>query len=333
MLLLICTKVTTIFIKHKMKGGISISFLPVLNQTMILFILIFIGFIIKKKNIITNQMIKDLSGLILNVTLPLMMITAMNYNFSLEMLNNSMLTLAYGAVSYGIVIIIAIVFNKVFKTDALQKGVYSFLIVFPNTGFMGFPILMAMFGDIGVFYGAIYNLLFNFLTWTLGVKYMTGHNTVEDKSGFGLKSIINPGFVSVFIGLLVFVSPVKLPNIIYSPLKLLGDTTTPLAMLVAGGMLADIKITEVLGNKKLYILALIRLLLAPLSMVLIFSIINVPSIVRGVLVTLTGMPSAVNTAIFATRYNADSKLASQGVFITTLLNILTAPLIIYILTL
>ncbi|SCG81881.1 hypothetical protein DW1_0260 [Proteiniborus sp. DW1] len=149
------------------------SFLPVLNQTLVLFILIFIGFIIKKKNIITNQMIKDLSGLILNVTLPLMMITA---------------------------------------------------------------------------------------------------------------------------------------------------------------MLADIKITEVLGNKKLYILAFIRLLIAPLSMVLIFSVINVPSIVKGVLVTLTGMPSAVNTAIFATKYNADSKLASQGIFITTLLNILTAPLIIYLLT-
>ncbi len=308
------------------------SFLPVLNQTMILFILIFIGFIIKKRNIISKQMIKDLSGLILNVTLPLMMITAMNYTFSLEMLNNSMLTLAYGAVSYVIVIMIALVFNRVLKTDILQKGVYSFLIVFPNTGFMGFPILKAMFGDIGVFYGAIYNLLFNFLTWTLGVKYMTGHNKAESKSSLGLKSLINPGFISVFIGLLVFVSPVKLPNIIYSPLKLLGDTTTPLAMLVAGAMLADIRISEILGNKKLYILTVIRLLIAPLSMLFLFSIINVPSIVKGVLVTLSGMPSAVNTAIFATRYNADAKLASQGVFITTLLNILTAPLIIYLLT-
>ena len=309
------------------------SFLPVLNQTMILFILIFIGFIIKKKNIITDQMTKDLSGLILNVTLPFMMIAAMNYSFSLEMLNNSMLTLVYGAISYGIVIVIAVIFNKVFKTNESQRGVYSFLIVFPNTGFMGFPVLMAMFGDIGIFYGAIYNLLFNLLTWTLGVKYMTIHNAAENKSSSGLKNFINPGFISVFIGLLVFISPVKLPNIIYSPLKLLGDTTTPLAMLVAGAMLADIKISEVLGNKKLYILTIIRLLLAPMSMLLVFSIFRVPSIVKGVLVILTGMPSAVNTAIFATRYNSDSKLASQGVFITTLLNILTAPLIIYLLTL
>lgn len=111
---------------------------------------------------------------------------------------------------------------------------------------------------------------------------------------------------------------------------LILNVTLPLMMITA--MLADIKITEVLGNKKLYILAFIRLLIAPLSMVLIFSVINVPSIVKGVLVTLTGMPSAVNTAIFATKYNADSKLASQGMFITTLLNILTAPLIIYLLT-
>lgn len=309
------------------------AFLPVFNQTMILFILIFIGFIIKKKNIITNQMTKDLSGLILNVTLPFMMITAMNYTFSLEMFKNSMLTLLFGAVSYGIVIIVAAIFNKVFKPNELQKGVYSFLIVFPNTGFMGFPVLNAMFGDVGIFYGAIYNLLFNLLTWTLGIKYLTAHNADKDKSSSGLKNFINPGFIAVFIGLLVFISPVKLPNIIYTPLKLIGDTTTPLAMLVAGSMLADIKISEVLGNKKLYILAAIRLLLAPISMLLILSIFNVPDIIRGILVVLSGMPSAVNTAIFATRYNSDSKLASQGIFITTLLNILTAPLIIYLLTL
>ncbi|WIV12144.1 AEC family transporter [Proteiniborus sp. MB09-C3] len=162
---------------------------------------------------------------------------------------------------------------------------------------------------------------------------MTAHNAIEDKTNSGLKNFINPGIISVFIGLLVFISPVKLPNIIYSPLKLLGDTTTPLAMLVAGAMLADIKISEVLSNKKLYILAVIRLLIAPISMILIFSVFKVPDIVKGVLVTLTGMPSAVNTAIFATKYNSDSKLASQGVFITTLLNMLTAPLIIYLLTL
>ncbi|MFA5523127.1 MAG: AEC family transporter [Tissierellales bacterium] len=307
------------------------SFMPVFNQTMILFLLIFIGFIIKKKNIITEQTTKDLSALILNVTLPFMMIAAMNHSFSLEMLNNSMLTFVFGAVSYGIVIIIAIIFNKIFMPSEMQKGVYSFLIVFPNTGFMGFPVLMAMFGDIGIFYGAIYNLLFNLLTWTLGVRYMTAHKAAEGKGGSGLKNFMNPGIISVFIGLLVFILPIELPNIIYSPLKLLGDTTTPLAMLVAGAMLADIKISEVLGNKKLYILAFIRLLLAPMSMLLVFSIFKVPDIVKGVLVILTGMPSAVNTAIFATRYNSDSKLASQGVFITTLLNIITAPIIIYLL--
>jgi len=316
-----------------MRREIALSFLPVLNQTMILFILIFIGFIIKKKNIITDQMIKDLSGLITNVTFPLMMITAMNYEFSLEMLNNSILTFAYGAVSCGIVVIIAFIFNRVLKTDVLQKGVYNFLIVFPNAGFMGLPILKAMLGDIGVFYGAIYVLQTNLLTWTLGVKYMTSHISSVDNNSFSFKSFINPGSVSVFIGLLVFISPVKLPDIIYSPLKLLGDTTTPHAMLVAGAMLADIKFSEVFGNLKLYIVAFIRLMIVPLSMFFIFSIVNVPSIVKCTLVMSSGMPSAIIVAILATRYNADSRLASQGLFITTLLSILTLPLIIYLLTL
>ncbi|SDY66787.1 hypothetical protein SAMN05660462_00603 [Proteiniborus ethanoligenes] len=308
------------------------SFLPVLTQTMILFMLILIGFAIKKKNVVTDQMLKDLSGLIMNITLPALIMTSMSYKFSMDMFNNAVMIFGYGAISYAFAIIFAFVFNKIFKTEEPEKGVYSFLIVFPNTAFMGFPILNAIYGETGIFYGAVYNILFNIIMWTLGVKYLTAHSKLKDRKESMLKDFLNPGMVSIFIGILFFLAPFEIPEIINSPLKLLGDTTTPLAMLVSGGMLANIKGTEVLKNKKLYIVTVLRLLTMPILMLFLLSMLPMPEIIRGALVVLSGMPSAMNTAIFATKYNSNSKLASQGVFITTLLNMISAPLIIYLLT-
>lgn len=312
--------------------GLSMSFLPVLNQTIILFIIIFIGFFIKKMKIISNEFTKDISGFITNITLPLLTITSMNYAFSMEMFNNAIKILLFGAFSYVLAILAAAIFNKAVKSQEPQKGVYNFLIVFPNSAFMGFPILKAVFGDVGIFYASIYNILFNVLTWTLGVKFLTAYSVDKQNNGSRLKNLINPGIISVIIGLFLFIFSIKLPMLIYNPLKLLGDTTTPLAMFVAGAMLADTKISETIGNAKLYIIAAIRLLLLPILLMLTLSMFNLPDIVVGVLSIITGMPAAVNTAIFARRFESDYRLASQGVFVTTLLNMLTAPLIIYLLT-
>lgn len=310
---------------------------PVLTQTAILFILILIGFIIKKLNIISDSFVKELSGFIVNVTLPMMIISSMNYDFSTEMLMNSLLILFAGAISYIVVIIISNIFTHIFKANEPQKGVYKFLILLSNTGFMGFPILNAMYGSVGIFYGSIFNILFNIVLWTIGV-HLVSNTQRQDKGefknniGIVFKKLINPGIVSIIIGFVLFLSPIKLPILIYSPIKLIGDSTTPLAMMVVGALLADVSIGGMFKNYKLYAVSAVRLVIIPIVLVLIFPLLKLPDIVAGVVVLVNSMPAAANVAIFAKKYNSDYELASQGVFITTLLNLFTVPLIIYLIT-
>jgi len=311
---------------------------PVLIQTTILFVLILIGYIIKKIKVISDELVQGLSSFIINVTLPMMIIASMNYEFSKEMMINSVLILALGIVSYAIAILLANIFTRIFHVDEPQKGVYKFLLLLSNTGFMGFPVLNALYGSEGIFYGAIFNILFNIVLWTIGIDVVTryqyeGKKKATHNTKHRLKKlIVNPGIISVIIGLIVFISPVKLPMLILSPIKLVGDTTTPLAMMVVGALLADVKIGDMFTNYRLYIISAIRLIILPTILVFIFSFFKLPHIVSGIVVVLSGMPSAANVAIFAKNYNSDYKLASQGVFITTMLNMATVPLILYLIS-
>lgn len=314
------------------------AFFQVLNQVIALFILLIIGFIVKRYGIITDELNKGLSNLIIKVTLPALLITSMNYRFSQEMFNNSMLILLVGTITYVFMMAIAGLFTRIFKSEEPQKGVYKFLIIFSNTGFMGYPILHAVYGEIGVFYGGVFNLLFNIFLWTLGVILVTPNIVSKDQIGatekriFNYRSLINPGIISVIIGFGLFVFSIQIPSVIYNPLKSLGDTTTPLAMVVVGAMLGDGKFKEIISNYKLMAVSFIRLIMIPVAMILILPLFNLPEIVLGTLVIVCGMPAAANTAIFARLYNSDYKLGSQGVFVTTLLSVITIPLMILLLT-
>ena len=290
------------------------QFTSVLNQAAVLFILLIVGFILKKIKIITDEFGKDLSQLILTITLPALIITSMNYEFSKEMFNNSVLILLFGILAYIFMIIVAMIFTKLLHTKEPQKSIYKFIIIFSNTGFMGYPILDSIFGEIGVFYGAIFNLLFNILLWTLGVILVSP----VDERKINLKTLINPGVISVVTGFTLFLLSIDIPYVIYQPLKLIGNTTTPLAMMLVGSLLGDAKFREVFSNYRLIIIAGLRLLIIPVALLLILSLFNLPEIVTITLVIVCGMPSAANAAIFARRYDSDYLLASQGVFLTTL---------------
>lgn len=302
------------------------NFVPVLNQTIILFILMLTGYYIRKKGIISDIFTKDLSRVILNITLPALIITSMNHGFSPDIMQNFMYIIVLGIIIYAFLIAVALIFGRVLNIPQPSKGVYQFMIVFSNMGFMGYPILMAIYGEIGVFYGAAFNVLFNIVIWTFGVALVNNKNTsssIKEK----LKVIINPGIISVAIGLILFIFSLKLPYVIHTSLKYLGDTTTPLAMIVAGSLLVEADPKSILRNKTLLLTTLIRLIFIPLCIIGALWKLNIPDIVKGVLVIVNAMPVAANTAIFAQIYDSDYKLASEGIFITTLLSIITIPII------
>ncbi|RKD32243.1 AEC family transporter [Thermohalobacter berrensis] len=303
------------------------EFTAISNQVLVLFILLVIGFILRKFDLMNDELNKGLSNLIIYVTLPALIITSMNYEFSQDKLNNSIKLLIIGFFIYIFMILLSLLYTKIFHIEEPQRGVYQFLIIFANVGFMGYPIVEVIFGKIGVFYAAIYNLWFNIILWTLGIILI---NPKHDKN-INFKNLINPGTVSLLIGFIIFIFSIKLPQPIYVSLDRLGASTTPMAMLVVGSLLGDAKIGEIFTNKHLIITTLIRLIIIPAILIMGLSLFKLPDVVKGIPVVIGSMPAAANMAIFARKFNSDYRLASQGVFFTTLVSIGTIPLVIFML--
>ncbi|WP_026895777.1 AEC family transporter [Clostridiisalibacter paucivorans] len=302
----------------------------IMNQMMVLFILLFVGFSIRKKGIVSKNIEKGLSDLMIYITLPALIITSMSYKFSKSMFNNSLLILLIGFFLYIFMVLVSIAFIKGFHTkDPYKRGVYQFIVIFGNVGFMGYPLVQVIFGDIGVFYAAVYNFWFNLLMWTLGVVLVKP----EAEGKIELKTLMNPGVIAIVLGFLLFVFSIKLPKPIYQSLEMLGAMTTPIAMIVVGSMLTEANFSMIFKNKTLLFASITRLIIIPVFIILALYFIELPFVIKGVLILVSSMPTAANAAIFSRKFNSDYRLASQGVFLTTLMGIVTIPLIVYLLTL
>ena len=304
------------------------AFDRVLDQSIIIFLLIMIGFIARKKSIVTDDMIKTFTDFVMKVTLPLFIIVSMDNEFSKDKIVFSGMIILISIFTYIFKVFLSKLFIKYTKPLDIQKGVYRFLIIFSNAGFMGYPISYAVYGDDGIFYAAMLNISYNVLVWTLGVSLLSKDSS--KKGGKFKEVLMNPGIFSVFIGLIIFLTPLTIPKILSEPMSMVGNMTTPLAMIVVGGILGGTKIGGAFKNKRLIAASFIRLLVTPLFILFVLIPLNLPKIVIGITVIVDAMPCAANTAIFARKYNADYCLASQGVFLSTLMNIVTTPFILYI---
>ncbi len=302
-----------------------------MQQVLVLFLLIISGIIIKKKNIVTDHINDEISRLVINICLPAFIISSMDFGFSVDVLINSGLLVLLSFSIYGMSIVISKIFTKVLKIQGAARDVYEYVAVFSNCGFMGYPVLHAAFGEEAVFYAAIYNLSFSVLVWSYGVFIMnrSHQNTIEKKSVWTmLKSSVNPAMVAVFIGFIMFLTGIKLPGPIYQTVKMIGSTTTPLSMMFIGFILAEVHPKELFSDWRDFVLTVHRLVVLPLLVFVILNALGIEGITLIIPVVITAMPAAANSAIIASRYKSDFKLASKLIFITTLFSILSIPIVI-----
>lgn len=300
----------------------------VLNQVVVLFILIIIGYVIKKLKIVEDSIKKDISELVINVTLPAFILLSMTANFSIEILSNSLKLIGISFFMYFIAIILGKFFVKVIRLPKDEESIYRFIIIFSNSGFMGYPIVNVVLGQQGVFYTAIFNLAFTVLLWTYGVYIIKGQSKVKMNFKNRIKSIINPALCAVVLGFILFIFRIELPTFIKSTLSMVGSVTTPLSMMLIGFILSEIKLKDIVNGWEVYLLALVRLIIMPGIVFLILTLLNVEGYLIQIPVLIAAMPAAANTAIISSRYGGNYKLASKGIFITTLLSIITIPIII-----
>lgn len=296
----------------------------IIYQVVTLFLMILVGFIARRIGIINPELHKGLNELLLKITAPLLALSSFQFAFSKALLAEAGMIFIFAILAH----MFAIFFSKItylwFNSD--QKKVLRFITIFSNCAFMGYPVVSSIYGQKGVFYTSIYVAVFNLFVWSYGVFIFTEKADLKSLK----KALLNPGIIATLLGLLFFLFSVKIPVPIYQAIHTLGSMTTPIAMLVIGSALATVKTADLFSGFALYYGSLVRLLVMPLITIVILKIFNFQANLLGVAVLLMAMPAAATAVPIAEQYHGDSLFTSRMVFITTLLSVLTIPLVILI---
>jgi len=284
-----------------------------------------VGFFSRKKQYINPSVNRSLSELLINITLPSMIIASFNFKFSKDMFNIGISLFLISLIIHLSLLIIGKILYKRFNENEMK--VLWFITLFSNCGFMGYPVVESIYGKIGLFYAALFNIPFNILMWTAGVFIFSGKGDFKSAK----KALLNPGIVSVFIGLFIFIFSIQLPIPIQKTLELVGSMTTPLSMIIIGSTLADSKITSIFESKSIYFGTIVRLILIPIITFVVLKYFGLKDFYLSIPVIITAMPAAANTVIMAEKFGGDAEFASKIVFLTTVISAVTIPLVLILL--
>ncbi|MBE5959229.1 MAG: AEC family transporter [Lachnospiraceae bacterium] len=300
----------------------SISVL--INQLIVLFLIICFGYILNKCKILDANFNRRGSKFIVSGTMPAMTISSV---LSLQSPPDSddVLTVFIVAVSmYTIVPVIGYFLTLLIKPSNGSVGVYHFMYIFSNVGFMGYPILNAVYGPTAVFYAGIINIIFNLSCYSYGIVII---NRGSQASGsMDLKKLISPGIICSFAALIIYAFKIHFPAVVENTVSTIGGITPALSMIIIGSTLATINIKEVFNDAYVYIFAIIKQIILPLAFMPVCRLLIKDDLVYGVTMIMLLMPVANTSVLFTTDFEHDESIAAKTVFITTAMSLITIPL-------
>ena len=292
----------------------------IVNGVISLFLIILVGVYAAKKRIITKEINKGLTNILLKITLPCLVVSSFIFDLSDELKDNIIRCFIYSPLVLIISIVISYILLIPIKGE--KKIIIQFANVFSNCGFIGFPIVFSIYGNEGVIYASIFNLFFTAFLWTYGVILFNGKMKREDIK----KVLLNPAIVAVFIGLIIMIFDI--PSVLSSTLDLVGNMTSPLSMIIVGVILGNAKIISYLKDKTIYYSAFLKLIIMPCILILISRLLKDTSLVIKTLIIVTAMPAAAMTSILAESFDKESEYSAVIVFITTLFSVITFPILL-----
>ena len=285
--------------------------------------MIALGYLLRKLNIITDILQKGLTEILLKAILPLSILSSANFAFSSELFHGMLIIAAAAVIFYFVGIVSMTYLSKLLPFSVNSRKIFITMTVFANTGFVGFPIMSSLFGQQGLLLAVIFNMFYNLFMYTYGISLLSGD------SGIDIKSILtNPITIASVASIAIFVSPLRFPEVIYSPISDIGAMSVPLSMIIMGASLANIPLLDIVKDKYSYLVAGIRLTAFPLLMLAAMKLLSVSSTTATVCVLMTALPCGTMNVIFAEKYDCDPEFASRTVILSLLLMIITLPLMI-----
>jgi predicted permease len=296
--------------------------LTAFNQIAIMFLIIIVGIVCYKIKLIDKDTNKKLSDIVLMLVNPFVILVSYQREFEATLLSGLLISLVLALVThlFGILLSYLVLRKKKHEADI---AIERFAIIYSNCGFIGIPLVNGIFGSEGVFYITAYMTIFNLLVWTHGMITMSGKSDRKTiKNAF-----LSPSVIATVLGFVLFVSKIMLPSILTEALSYIGNMNTPMAMLVAGVVIAQTDPKELIRKIRIYYITFFKLLFIPIVMLLFFNLFELPRLVLLTSVLAAACPTAATVNLFSLRYDKNYLYASELFAVTTILSMVTIPIV------
>ncbi|MBQ9956601.1 MAG: AEC family transporter [Ruminococcus sp.] len=294
----------------------------ILNQTIIMLILIIVGIICAKTGIISKNANKDLSAFVLQIVNPVVILMAYQMEYRSDLVKNLLMCFLLSLMAF--IIVIPLAYLLIPDKKERDTSVERFSAIYSNCGFMGIPLINALFGTEGVFYLTAFITFFNLFVWTHGIILISGEKSLKQV----IKVFYSPTVIAILLGVIMFFARIRIPSVPAQALEFIADLNTPMAMIVSGVTMADTNVTALIKKLRVYYIVLLKLIVLPLALAVVLTFLPADEKVRMTVLVAASAPPAAMCTLQCIRYNKNSVYASEIFTAGTILSIVTLPTVV-----
>lgn len=304
--------------------GISISTMSIFWRVLTIFSLTIFGVVARKSGSFREEARESVANIIMNITLPSLIFVSMTSDITWERLVLGAATPLIGLLLVLLMMAVTALLGRWISVTDERRGTFMVLCSMPNSSFIAFPVVLSIFGQEGLAYAVLYDIGVTIAFCSAAILAL--QNGVIEKGSW--KALINPSLVAMILALLVNRMGLSIPELVLVPFRIMGDATVPLAMLLMGYLLAGLGLRSNAISLELGVALVCKLLLYPLLAYLLMLPFNLDPLVRTVIIMEAAMPSMASAPVLVEKYGGDGEFAVTGVFVTTLLSMVTIPLVV-----
>ena len=295
-----------------------------------LFVIVVVGYAAGKMNYMGGEFDRKLSSLVINWTCPALILSSAMTG-ELPDRRYILPLLGISAFTYVVLTVAAWALSRVLTRKIDERGVVAFALVFGNVGFMGYPVVASIFGNQAVFYAAVLNVVNTFAVFTIGTVMITGGEG-PNRQRFNKKVLYSTPMLSAYLSMLIVALGIdNIPGYVSQPLTMIGNITVPAALLIIGSSMSQLPLRALLGTPVVYATTFLRLALLPVGVHFLCLALGFDPYVTSINTVVIAMPVATYGTILCLKYNRDTTLIAELTFITTLLSMITIPLLVLML--
>lgn len=299
-----------------------------LNQMLVLFAFIVLGYFLNRKKILPQNTAPVISKLETNVLVPCLVFNTFYKYCTVQNIQSKLNYILYGAVITAVSVLIAVILSRIFTKDTYLQKIYAYSFAIANYTFVGNSVVVGIFGE---------DMLFDYLIFTLPLSiycYSFGTSSlipVKDSKKFSFKMFLNPTFGALILGAVAGLVRLPLPQFLTSAVSSASACMSPFAMILTGFVVADFKLKELLSIKKVYFATFLRLIVIPLVFVFALKLLNTEQIIITLTLSATAMPLGLNTVVFPAAYGGDITTGASMALLSHVISVITIPVMFAIL--